>query len=390
MKILKHFLDLNKVVFTYIVAKILKIFYKKDIWLISEREDEAQDNGYYLFKYIRKKHRKEKVYYLINRSAQDYEKIKKYKNIIQYNSLKHYIYYFMAEKHISAFQFFGVPNCPIIWYLEEKGFFKKKRCFLQHGVINARLPFLDYEKTKYDLFITSAEREYQYIKKNYGYPEKNVQYLGLCRHDKLHEKIEVKKKILIMPTWRSWLGMSNFSNDVKKDYENLINSDYYRKYSSLLKNKRLQNILEKKKYELLFYLHPEAQRFSQYFTPESNRQKIISRENTVLQDLLRESDILITDYSSLAFESAYMRKKIIYYQFDGEEYYKNHFERGYLDYETEGFGAVVNGEDGLVTEILKLIEEREVADIYKKRAEMFFPIYDNNNCKRNYEAIKKL
>ncbi|MGL4672697.1 CDP-glycerol glycerophosphotransferase family protein [Cetobacterium sp.] len=390
MNILKHLIDSCKIVSSYSIGKVLGIFLKEEIYLISEREKEAEDNGYYLFKYIRENHSEVKCYYLIDKSSKSYKRIEKYGNAIQYNSFKHYIYYFLSKKHISAFQFFGVPNNSMIWFLEDRGFFKKDRIFLQHGITKEDLPFLKYEKTNYNLFICGAEPEYQYIRDTFGYPLENVVYSGFSRYDGLHAMNSNKKQILLMPTWRTWLGMSNLGNDKRVDYEKLINSEYYKHYNSLINSSELESILKRAGYELLFYLHPEAQRFREYFSTKNENIKIISREDVFLQDLLKTSEILITDYSSVGFEFGYMRKKMIYYQFDSEEYYKNHFKKGYFDAESCGFGDVVKTESELLESIQKLLENREMEKKYLDRAEQFFPLYDTNNSARIYNAIKNL
>ena len=274
MKVLKHIVDINKIWISYFISKCMKIKKKnRDIWLISERRDEAEDNGYHLFKYIREKHPSERVFYIIDKKSPAYMKIKKYGNIIQHNSLKHYIYYFLADKHISAFQFFGVPETPFLWKLEEMGIIKKKKIFLQHGITKEMLPFLQYENTKYRLFVCGARPEYEYIREKFGYPSDNVKYLGFCRFDNLHEFIE-KKQILVMPTWRQWLGMTNKDTNVKEDREKFKNSDYYTVYSSLINNVKLQKLLEKNNYELIFYPHPEMQRFIDEFMTEMKNVRI--------------------------------------------------------------------------------------------------------------------
>ncbi|MGL5902224.1 MAG: CDP-glycerol glycerophosphotransferase family protein [Cetobacterium sp.] len=390
MKVFKHLADLNKIVLSSSVAKVMRLFIKEDIYLISERENEAEDNGYYLFKYIRENYPQEKAYYLINKSSKSYRRVEKMGNVIQYNSLKHYIYYFLSKKHVSAFQFFGVPDSALIWFLESKGYFKKKRVFLQHGVTQSNLNFLEYNNTNYRIFICAAEPEYDYIKNQFGYPEKNVMYTGFSRYDGLHEKNTIKKQILLMPTWRQWLGMTNSANNKIQDEEVLLNSNYYKTYSSLLNSNNLDKLLKEKEYELLFYLHPEAQRFKEYFSTKSSKIKIISREEVVLQDLLKESEILITDYSSIGFEFGYMRKKMMYYQFDSKEYYENHFKKGYFDAELNGFGKVIKEEAELLENLFRLINDKEIESIYKERAKLFFPIYDKHNSKRIFEVIKNI
>lgn len=53
-------------------------------WLISDRGDKANDNGYHLFKYIQDNKINCHTYFLIRKHSNDYKKLNKYKNIIEY------------------------------------------------------------------------------------------------------------------------------------------------------------------------------------------------------------------------------------------------------------------------------------------------------------------
>lgn len=383
----KHIIDSMKITIGFIVASIMKIDKRNnDIWLIAERKDEAEDNGYHLFKYINENKKNQKVVYIIDKKSKGYMRIKDFEEIVQYNSLKHYIYFFLCNKHISPFQFFGVPDTPIIWKLDEMGYINKKRIFLQHGVTQSKLPFLFYKNTKYDLFICSSKDEYEYIKNNFGYPDKNIKCLGQCRYDNLYD-YTIKRQILVMPTWRQWFGMTQAFNEGELTHKKFLNSQYYYSYSSLLNNKKLQKILADNNMQLIFYPHPEMQRFIKDFKSNNYNIKIANRSTCNLQELLKESEILITDYSSIAFDFAYMRKKLIYYQFDKEEYYTKHFKKGYFDCERDGFGPVVINEDELIYNLKNMIENKFNQDIYIQRSKKFFTVKDKNNCKRTYDAI---
>lgn len=389
MRYIKYSFGICLIFWTYIVAKFLSLIKKEEIWLISERSDEAEDNSFFLFKYIRETYPEQEVYYLIDYKSKAYKKLKEYGNTINYNSIKHYIYYFLSTTHISAFQFFGVPDDPLIWKMESWGLFKKKRIFLQHGITKEKLPFLMYENTKYDLFICGAYPEYQYVKENYGYPEGSVKYVGLCRFDNLHNT-HSERKILIMPTWRKWIGMTSKRLVTDEDREKFLNTQYFQTYQSLINNKVLQNFLEGKRIKLQFYPHPEMQKYINLFHCESSYVEIVSRESSNLQELMMESMLLITDYSSIAFDRAYLKKPLIYYQFDQEEYYDNHFEKSYFDVENDGFGPVIKDELHLVETMIKMCSMSKMDEEYIARSKKFFPLYDDKNCERTYEAIKEL
>ena len=63
-----------------------------------------------------------------------------------------------------------------------------------------------------------------------------------------------------------------------------------------------------------------------------------------LQDLLRRAAFLVTDYSSVAMDFAYMQKPLLYYQFDLDEFRANQYKAGYFDFVRDGFGPVCTTE----------------------------------------------
>lgn len=77
-------------VFKFILSLFLIPFYyfkEKDLWLICESENEARDNGYWLFKYICENHPEINVIYAINKKSVDFQKVKHLGRICQYNSI---------------------------------------------------------------------------------------------------------------------------------------------------------------------------------------------------------------------------------------------------------------------------------------------------------------
>ena len=100
--------------------------------------------------------------------------------------------------------------------------------------------------------------------------------------------------------------------------------------------------------------------------------------------------MLITDYSSIAFDFAYMNKPLIYYHFDYHEYRKKQHPEGYFKYENDGFGPIVETKENLCEYIDEIIDDFKNTEKYEKRAKQFFDLRDKNNCKRVYEKIKEL
>ena len=223
-----------------------------------------------------------------------------------------------------------------------------------------------------------------FISRKFGYPSDRVIYTGFPRFDNLHN-IEIKEKqILIMPTWRNWLGRETNTLAAKVDFKN---TDFYKNWNALLNDKIFIDFIEKNKYEVIFYPHINMQKYIGEFQFSSKRIKVCNINNTDIQKLLIESKILITDYSSVYMDFAYMNKETIYYHFDYEEYRKKQYSSGYFDYLKDGFGPVTYTKEDTIKELINLLTSPN--NQYKSRMKNFFKLQDRNNSQRIYDILNK-
>ena len=115
--------------------------------------------------------------------------------------------------------------------------------------------------------------------------------------------------------------------------------------------------------------------------------------STPYRKVFAESDLIVTDYSSVAFDFAYLRKPVVYAQFDRESFYSGEhvYVRGYFEHERDGFGEV---ETDLAATVDRLIEYMQngcrLKDKYRARIEAFFAFDDDQNCRRVYERLRAL
>ncbi len=374
----------------FILCCIPAFFYKRthDIWLVSERPLEARDNGYWFFKHICESNLHKDTYYIISPGA-DYEKVKSLGKIVQFGSLKHHFLYLAAKKHISSQVDGGMPNMRVCGFLERRGLLKNKKCFLQHGITKDAISFGFYSVSRVDLFVCAARPEYEFAKDTFGYPEGAVRELGFARFDNLFDTSSGKNQILVMPTWRAWLakGESTNENEARKKF---LNSNYYKKWSEIISSDKLSRLLEKQDCKLIFYPHSDMQPFVDMFESHSSRVCIADSERYDVQELLKSSSLMITDYSSVAFDFAYMEKPVIYYHFDYDEYRAGQHPEGYFSYERDGFGPVCTEMSELLLHLENILSAGRIDTLYKKRIEGFFDLRDRNNCQRIFEAVEKM
>ena len=188
--------------------------------------------------------------------------------------------------------------------------------------------------------------------------------------------------IIDMPTWRGSYYPTG---------EAFRNTAYYEHFQSLLCCKELEQLLEQQDYRLVFYPHVEMQKDSRMFESGSDRITIVSKETHDVQELLMDCALLVTDYSSVFFDVAFLRKPVVYYQFDEEEFRKYHYQKGYFDFRRDGFGPVCTTQEALLGALTESFENgMEMQTEYVQRTEQFFPLHDGNNCRRTFEAIARL
>lgn len=367
-----------------IVVKLYNKLFNKRIWLIIESETTARDNGLYLFLYMMNNNLDNGLYYVIDKKCDDYSKLKKYNNVIQFGSLKHWIYYLAADRQISSQK--NSNPLPFFFYVLHVYLnLFNHRVFLQHGITKDDSEWLYYKNTKFKMFICGAKEEYEFIKEKFGYPEDNLKYTGFARFDNLNNTKYDNKKILIMPTWRNWLGRE--TNGLNK-VEIFKNSTYYKSWMKVINDKKLSDYLVNNDIIAYFYPHAGMLKYADSFKSLKNIE-IVKNTNLDIQKVLIESALMITDYSSVYMDFAYMKKPIIYYQFDIDEYRKKQYSEGYFNYEDDGFGPVVKSCSRLVDEIIKSIDNNYILEPkYLKRMTDFFELKDDQNCKRIYDVIK--
>lgn len=369
----------------FFIAELIVLFQKfflkdkSNIWLIAEQPHMARDNGIAFYDYCMEHNNNEiKPYYVVDFKCKDYEKIKYKSNCIKSFSLKHYIYYLKASVLIMAFPDGICPSVLLERVLRKIKIVKNKKVYLKHGIIKDDIALLHSDNFYIDMFITASPYEDKFIKENYGHEKNKIKLLGLSRYDYLEDKsTDDEIKILIMPTWRRWI-----KNDLK-------GTEYYKKYELLIESltKKYHN---KKNVKVLFYLHNNFQKFSNIF--ETNDVvKILTSKDYKVNELFNECNVMITDYSSVAFDFAYLGKPIIYYQFDYDEVIKKHYGKGYYDYERDGFGPRFIQESDIINYLDELEKNNyHIFDKYLKRASNFYKYRDKNNRERTYNEIKKL
>lgn len=230
---------------------------------------------------------------------------------------------FATEKFISA------------WNLKEV---KKENCIIEEG----------YPRN--DFLHNYTEKDVNEIKEKLGINNTN------------------KKIILYAPTWRDNQHQSGVGYTYKTEVDfDMLQKELGQDYLILFRAHYLvANEFDFNKYEGFIY--------------------DVSKVDDI-NELYVISDILITDYSSVFFDYANLKRPIIYYMYDLEKY-KDNMRGFYIDLK-ELPGNIVKTEEDLVKEIKYITDDFKYDDKYKYFNEKYNYLDDGEASKRVSEKIIK-
>lgn len=364
----------------------------RKIWLISDRPDSAGDNGEAFFHYLRNNQPENVVpYFVLSKKSKDFQRLAAVGKVVEPGSRKFKRLFLRADKVISSQGNDYVINA----FSSDQNIFRDLYrfdfIFLQHGVILHNMAgWLHSFAKDIRLFVTSATREQESIVNGkYGYDEKTVVLTGLPRHDNLVDR--KTKKIIVAPTWRHGLVGEVDPKTLTVPYnEEFMNSEFFQFYQSLIADPRLNHALKQYGYTAEFLIHPGFSRQIEDFEGTENFTISIPPHN--YNKAFAEAALMVTDYSSVAFDFAYLRKPVIYAQFDKESFYQWHlWGKGYFSFERDGFGPVVQTLDSLVDSLIESIaEDCALETKYAQRVDEFFGHQDKNSSQRLLTEILKL
>ncbi|MDR1660032.1 MAG: CDP-glycerol:glycerophosphate glycerophosphotransferase [Desulfovibrio sp.] len=361
------------------------------VWLFTDRDVEADDNAEHLYRHVLRRHPETPSYFILRGNSPDWPRLKAEGfRLVPFGSLRHQILLLNCERLISSH--YGQPT-----FFLPQAILRCAYVCLGHGVTRG-----DNAKNTNALPVAfrpmATRREREYVTAN-GSPfrltGKEAHLAGMPRFDALFRMAghEPERRILFMPTWRKRLtGASGAESYVRPAKEGFEHSVYARTIWAFLKSERLAELLVSHQYRLDFFPHFDMRR---HFQGKAFPEGISLAERAggrSIQEFFRRSRIVVTDYSSIAFDAAFLGRALIYWQFDqNDEGGGDHYAKGYFDYERDGFGPVVETPEQLLDALEDLLRkngEREAK--YSERAEKTFCFRDDGSCERVYAAIAGL
>ena len=366
-------------------------------WVLMDRIHDADDSAEHLFQYLRAQQPQVNAWFVIEGGTPDHRRLRRAGSgrIVVHGSLRWKLLMANCRHLISSHADAPVVRPPAILKFTDP---RWRFTFLQHGVIKDDLsPWLNHKNI--DLFVTSTVREYESIQGDgtaYAYTSKEAKLTGLPRFDRMLEAgrrypADRRDLILLAPTWRNWLLPPLEAGTQRRSlaYDDFRTSEFAEKWLSLLNSPELADAAARHGLTVGFLPHPNLQSIiAELALPPHVR--AFGWDDA--RDLFARSRVLVTDYSSVAFNAAYVDRPVVYFQFDRERVlFGEHVGRiGYFDYETQGFGPVTRTVPDAVGAIVAAVEAGpDPAPEYARRIAETFPERDGRCCERVYEEIAR-
>jgi len=369
----------------------------RDAWVVMDRDTAAQDNAEHFYRYLRAEHPELNAWFALNRDSPDWERLAAEGfRLLEHGSPRHKMALLNARHLISSHADGYVVNP-----LNRKRFGNPRwrYTFLQHGVIKDDLSTWLNGKP-IDLMLTTTRDEHESIVgdgSRYRYTTLEMARTGLPRHDRLWrlgaaEPPNGRRTLLVMPTWRmNLLGERTSGGNARARISGFWDSDFMQSWRAVLESDRLRKAVDAHGCRIVLVLHPNMEEY-QSESPLPVEIAVHRFSDIDIQELLVSAVAMVTDFSSLAFDAAYIDRPVVYYHFDAEEFFASHvYTRSTWSYTGDGFGPVCGDVDSALDAIVALLENGGIPEPeYARRMAQTFDLRDGGCCERTYRRIRAL
>lgn len=361
----------------------------KDAWLFIDKDDRADDNAEHLYRHLQSHPKlRRRCFFILRKSSADWQRLKRAGfALLPFGGVLHKLALLNAawlfSSHAAPFVLHLLPN------KQFGDMLRFKFCFLQHGVTkDDQSAWLNSRNI--DLLVTAGRPEFEsMIEEPYKYTAREVVLTGFPRYDALlARKSDSPKTVVIMPTWRKSVAGKLLPGSSQRELNpEFQNSRFFVEWRKVLCNVSLFHALRERGLSVVFIPHPNLAPYVACFKLPAEIE-VGPAAGKSIQDHLADCALLVTDYSSIAFDVAYLRRPVAYFQFDAEEFFESHtYSKGYFDYHLHGFGPVLSSAE----QVCSMIEEVSRDEIilqpgFRKRIDEFFPHQDTDNSLRVVEA----
>lgn len=381
---------------TLLTARVTDRQYAR-AWLLIDRDTQAQDNAEHLYRYLAAQRPEVNAWFVLDPASPDWARLQAEGfRLIAHGSRDHTAALMQAE-HLISSQIDGyIVKPPAVRRLRKP---RWQLTFLQHGVTKDDLSnWLNSKPIR--LMITATPQEQAGFAGDwtpYVFTTREVQLTGFPRHDRLlqlAQSVEPSERaIVVMPTWRR--NLVDFTGEATSNrplVPGFWESSFGTAWRSFLADPALAEAARRTGRRIVFVPHPIVQG-ALADHPLPDHVEVRTFDEVDIQATIASAGVLVTDYSSNAFEAAYLQTPVVYFQFDQEEFFGggHAYTKGPWSYADDGFGPVLTTASDAVRAVVDLVDREFSPDpAFAQRMSTTFPHRDGRCCERTWAAIADL
>lgn len=364
----------------------------RDAWIVMDRLTDADDNGERLFEYLRSERPDLNAWFVLDGTSPDFARMTAVHGdrVVAHGSQQWLSLALntrvLASSHITP----AILNPPQLRGIARQPW---KIAFLQHGVVRDDVSRW-FNRQYVDLIVASTAGEYASFvadETNYELTTREARLVGLARFDRLlrlgtEYPAERQDLVLVTPTWRNDLQVSDGRQPVASGF---LESPFARNWLTLLRDDGFRQSVAAAGKRVGFLPHPNLQSIVPELALPGDIE-VLSYAGQDVQRFIARAAFQLTDYSSMAFNTAYLDRPVIYFQFDSDDFFSgaNNSRPGYFDFERDGFGPVTTTVEETVDATRLLLGG--TPQVYVDRIRGTFPERDGRCCERTVAAIEAL
>lgn len=321
------------------------------------------------------------VYYIIDRdnpAVKDLDEAYR-AQMIEKDSFRHLLYFFRCHR------FVGTETMEHAAQLRtsNRRLMAKARStdlthvFLQHGVMymvsldaDARAGFIDRKVDQYRT-VVSSEAEAMHFMLLGGFQREELYVTGLAKFDRSVREPDADR-IMIMPTWRRWE-----TNLAERDFQS---TGYYRMLEDMV-----AAVPEEWRDRIIIKPHPLMEQMmeggktplARYLQPEMSH-----------DEALRHCRLLITDYSSIAYDAFYRGANVVFCWGDKESCMKHYGGAHLMLNEYNAFGDICYTREQTERAVRAGYSMEQNPD-YVRKYRRIVEFHDNRNTERIIDKLKQ-
>ncbi len=368
--------------------------WSRPVWVLVNRFDQAGDNAEHLYRYLLDEHPEIDAWFVLEETAAEWQKLKEAGFQLVDPTKPLFIEVMRRARHYISSQSRPRGHAPC------RHEDPRTRELALHvpaaRIMNSDISrWLNYKE--FDIFVTSTRAEYEAVAGDgpYSFSSHEVRLTGSPRHDGLLRKVAAlagghREVVMIMPTWRGELRALLTDEPDESQHAAIIHdTEYMRSWMALLRSDVVREMTEDPDVDVVFVPHPMLEQFvdSSLVPPGMVFKRYSEIDN---QEYMARARLVVTDYSSITFDAALIKKPIVYYQFDREAVFSSGhtYRPGYFEYSRDGFGEVVETASDAEAAIRRIQSNGfQMADEYRNRVQRTFGERDDRSSERVYRHI---